>query len=154
TPTATTLFNYDTGCDSRAGRSINRNTGLVTETGSCRFATWRSAALGSARTLSGTATLLVWARKTSSGGTNPTLRTFLRVFDPGTSAYVELGAANVTVSTEPTAPWVAHTPSWSLAGVTVPAGRQIEIRIVATGGTRNIEIAYDTTALASSLTLP
>ncbi len=153
-PTAATLYNYDTNCESRAGRSINRNTGLVTETGSCRFATWRSAALAAARTLNGTATLSVWARKTSTGGTNPTLRAFLRVFDPGTSTYTELGAANATVTVNSTSAWARLDLAWTLSNVGVPAGRRIELKLVATGGTRNVEIAYDATSLASSLTLP
>lgn len=153
-PTAATLRNYDTNCESRAGRSINRNTGLVTETGSCRYATWRSAALAGPRTLNGTATLSVWARKTSTGGTNPTLRAFLRVFDPGTSTYTELGAANATVTANSTLAWARLDLAWALSSVDVPAGRRIEIKLVATGGTRNVEIAYDATGLASSLTLP
>jgi len=153
-PTAGTLYNYDTNCDSRAGRRLNRNTGLVTETGSCRYATWRSAALAEARTLDGTATLSIWARKASSGGTNPTLRAFLRVFDPATSTYVELGAANVTVATNSAQAWAERDLTWSLASVTVPAGRRIEIKLVATGGNRNVEIAYDANDLASALALP
>lgn len=153
-PTATTLFNYDTGCESRAGRSIRRNTGLVTETGACRYATWRSASLAAPRTLNGTSTLAVWARKTASGGTNPTLRAFLRVFDPGTSTYTELGAANVTVFTNANDAWAEYDLTWSLANVAVAEGRQIELKIVALNGTRDVEIAYDTTAYASSLTLP
>jgi len=153
-PTAATLYNYDTGCDTRAGRSFVRSTGLVSESVSCRYATWRSAALGAARTLNGTATLSVWARKTSTGGVAPTLRAFLRVFDPGTSSYTELGTADVTVTTESTSAWVAYAPSWSLASVVVPAGRQIELKLVVTGGTRNVETAYDTVAFGSALTLP
>lgn len=154
TPTASMLYDYDTGCGGRPGRAINRNTGLVSEIGSCRYATWRSAALASARTLNGTATLNVWARKTSTGGVAPTLRAFLRVFDPGTGTYAELGAANVTVTTESTAAWAPYAPSWSLASVAVPAGRQLELKLVVTGGTRNVEIAYDTVAYQSALVLP
>jgi hypothetical protein len=154
TPTAAALFNYDTNCETRAGRSINRNTGLVGEAVTCNYATWRSTALAAARTLNGTATLTVWARKTTALGTNPTLRAFLRVFDSGTSTYAVLGTANVTVTTEPTSAWAQYSPTWSLASVAVPAGRVIEIKIVATGGTRNVEIAYDTTANPSSLALP
>ncbi len=123
------------------------------ETTTCRYATWRSTALA-ARTLNGTATLAVWACKTATLGTNPTLRAFLRVFDPATASYTELGTANVTVSTEPTSAWAAHSPAWSLSGVTVPAGRIIEVKLVATGGTRNVELAYDEAAYPSSLTLP
>jgi hypothetical protein len=154
TPTAATLFNYDTGCESRIGRSIRRNTGAVGETGACRYATWRSAALPAARTLNGTATLTVFARKASSGGTAPTLRAFLRVFDPGTSAYTDLGPANATITTQPTLAFASYALSWTLVSVLVPVGHQVEVKIVATGGTREPEIAYDTTTYPSSLTLP
>jgi hypothetical protein len=154
TPTATTLYNYDTGCDSRAGRSIRRNTGAITETGACRYATWRSAALAAARTLDGTATLTVFARKATAGGTPPTLRAFLRVRDPGTSTYTELGSANATITTEPSVAFASYAMTWSLASVSVPTGRQIEVKIVALGGSVQPEIAYDTTAYPSSLTLP
>jgi len=153
-PTATTLYNYDTNCECRTGRSINRNTGLVSEAGSCRYATWRSAALAAARTLNGTATLTVFARKASTGGTAPNLRAFLRVFNPSTSAYTELGTANATIATESTLPFASYALSWTLASVSVPVGRQVEVETVATGGTRDAEVAYDTTAYASSLALP
>ncbi len=153
-PSAAVLRNYDTNCDSRAGRSITRGAGLVGEATTCNYATWRSAVLASARTLNGTATLAVWARKTSTGGTNPTLRAFLRVFDPGTSTYTELGAANATVAAASNQAWVELDLAWSLSSVPVPAGRRIEVKLVATGGTRNVEIAHDTTANPSALTLP
>jgi hypothetical protein len=153
-PTAGTLYNYDTNCEGRAGRSINRNTGLVTEATTCRYATWRSAQLGAARTMTGSAVLHVFARKRTANGNNPTLRAFLRVFDPVSSTYVELGTANVTVTTNPTSAWVDYQPTWALSGVVVPAGRQIEVKLVATGGNRNIEIAYDTAAYQSRLILP
>jgi len=153
-PTATTFYNYDTDCDARAGRSIKRGGGAVTETGACLYATWRSAALPAARTLNGTATLTTWARKSSTGGTSPTLRAFLRVFDPGTSAYVELGSANVSVTNDSSTAWASYALPWSLASVSVPAGRQIEVKIVATGSNRDPEIAYDTSATPTSLQLP
>jgi hypothetical protein len=153
-PAATTLYNHDTNCEVRAGRLINRNTGLVTEATTCRYANWRSAALAAARTLNGTATLTVYARKASAGGTAPTLRAFLRVLNPSTSTYTELGTANATITTEPTLPFASYALSWTLASVSVPAGRQIEVTIVALGGTREPEIAYDTAAYSSALTLP
>ena len=154
TPTAATLFNYDTNCDARAGRSFVRGTGLVTEAVVCRYATWRSAPLAAARTLDGSAVLRVWARKTSTLGVNPTLRAFLRVFDPSTSAYTELGTANVTVAAGSTSPFAELTPAWTLAGAVVPAGCVVELKLVATGGTRNVEIAYDTAAYGTRLQLP
>ena len=153
-PTASTLFNYDTGCESRVGRSIKRGGGAVTENGACLYASWRSGVLSSARTLNGTATLTTWARKSSTGGTNPTLRAFLRVFDPGTTTYAELGSASVSITNDSSSAWASYSLTWSLVSVSVPAGRQIEVRIVATGGNRDPEIAYDTTAYATSLQLP
>jgi hypothetical protein len=153
-PTAATLYNYDTNCDTRSGRSFVRNTGLVSEATVCRYATWRSAALGAARTLNGTATLVVWARKTTTGGTTPTLRAFLRIWNPTTSTYTELGSASVGVTNDSSTAFASYSPTWALASVAVPAGRQVEVKIVVTGGTRNVEIAYDTTAYPSALTLP
>jgi hypothetical protein len=152
-PSATTLYNYDTNCDSRAGRTIRRGGGLVTEAGTCLYATWRSTALPATRILTGTATLTVWARKTSANGTNPTLRAYLRVFDPATSTYVELGNAGVVVTSAPTA-WASYALTWSLASVPVSVGRQIEVKIVATGNNRDPEIAYDTKSYPASLQLP
>jgi hypothetical protein len=153
-PTAATLYNYDTGCETRTGRSLTRGTGLVTEVGSCKYATWRSAALAASRTLNGTGTLTIWARKSSTGGTNPTLRAFLRAFDPATSTYTDLATANVTVSAGSTSAFASLTPAWGLTSVVVPAGRLIEVKLVATGGTLNVDFAYDTTAYPTSVTLP
>lgn len=153
-PTATTLYNYDTDCDGRAGRAIRRGGGTVAETGPCMYATWRSAALAAVRTLNGTAALRVWARKTSANGTNPTLRAYLRVFNPVTSTYVELGSSSVTVTTGSSSAWGSYVLTWSLASVSVPVGRQIEVKIVATGSNRDPEIAYDTRSYPASLQLP
>jgi len=154
TPTGATLYNYDTDCDARPGRSIDRGTGQVNEDAACRFATWRSEPLAAPRTLDGTATLVVYARKQFSGGPNPRLVAFLRIVDPAGPMWTELGGASLAVNTNPKQAWSHRTFTWTLAGVTVPAGAQVEVKIVATGGTPNLEIAYDTTGQPSSLTLP
>ena len=96
----------------------------------------------------------MFARKATSGGTAPTLRAILRAFNPGTSTYTELGTANATITTEPTAAFASYVLTWTLASVSVPVGRQVEVKIVATGVTSDVDIAYDITANASSLTLP
>lgn len=153
-PSGATLYNYGSDCDGRPGREIQRGSGLVTETVTCRFATWRSAALPAARTLDGTATLSAWARKTASGGTNPTLRAFLRVLDPVSGMYTELGSSDAAVSRNANQSWGTLELSWALTGVSVPAGSVVEVKVVATGGTRDPEIAYDTTGQPSALTLP
>jgi hypothetical protein len=153
-PTGTTLHNYDTGCDSRPGRRIARGAGSAAESTACRFATWRSAPLAAGRTVDGTASLAIWARKAASGGTNPTLRAYLRVLDPGTGTYQELGAADATVIPNANQAWARLDLAWAFDAVTVPAGSQLEVLVVATGGTRDAEIAYDTTGQPSALTLP
>ena len=153
-PTGATLFNYDTDCDVRPGRSIDRGTGQVTEDAACRFATWRSEPLAAPRTLDGTATLVVYARKQFSGGPNPRLVAFLRILDPAGPTWTELGSASLAVNTNPKQAWSQRTFTWTLAGLTVPAGAQVEVRIVATGGTPDLEIAYDTIGQPSALTLP
>ena len=150
-PTAVTLRNYDTDCDGNSGRSIRRGLGAVSEVGACAYATWRSAPQLTGRVLTGTATLRIWGRKATSGGTNPTLRAYLRVFDPGTATYVELGGADASITTNA---WASSSFTWSPASVALPAGRQIEVKIVATGSNRDPEIAYDTTANPASLQLP
>jgi hypothetical protein len=153
-PTAATLPNYDTDCDTRTGRALVRGSGLVSESTACRYATWRSAPLAEVRTMNGMATAAIYARKSVSGGTDPTLRAFLRVFDPAMSTWTELGAANAVVIPNANQAWVAPALAWNLVNVTIPAGRVIELKLVATGGTRDLEVAYDTTAHASALTLP
>lgn len=153
-PTAGTLFNYDTNCDSVAGRVIQRNTGAVTEATTCRYATWRTAAFAAAAVLSGTASLEISARKAgSTGGTNPTLRAWLRDFDPGTGTYVELGNASLAITTDSTSPFALYTFSIPVSA-TVATGHRIELKLVALGGGRNVNIAYDTAAYPSTLTIP
>jgi len=63
----------------------------------------------------------VWARKASAGGMNPTLRALLRIFDPGTSTYTELGAADLSITTDASAAWASYTLAWSLTSVTARA---------------------------------
>lgn len=152
-PAASTLYNYDTDCDKRAGRAVDPGSGSVDEAAACSVATWQSAPLAQARTMSGTATLAIWARKSRSGGANPTLRAYLRVLDP-TGAYTELGSANGTVVPNARQAWARLTLTWTLTGVSVPAGSIVEVKVVTLGGTRDPEIAYDTTAYPSALTLP
>jgi len=153
-PTAGTLYNYDTNCDSVAGRVIRRNTGAVTEAVTCRYATWRTAAFAAAVGLSGTALLELSARKAgSTGGTNPTLRAWLRDFDPGTGTYVELGNASLAITTDSTAPFALYAFSIPVSA-TVATGHRIELKLVALGGGRNVNIAYDTAAYPATLTIP
>ncbi|HSW41890.1 MAG TPA: hypothetical protein VLM76_05225 [Patescibacteria group bacterium] len=57
------------------------------------------------------------------------------------------------MNTSPQQRWSVRTFSWTLAGVELPAGAQVEVRIGASGGTPDLEIACDTTGQPSALTL-
>ncbi|HEX8939572.1 MAG TPA: hypothetical protein VF763_05365 [Candidatus Limnocylindrales bacterium] len=148
-PTATTLSNYDTNCDSSTGRLIRVGTGLPTESTTCYYANWRTTAYATARALAGTVTLRIWAIRTGTNGTAPTLQGYLRDYNPGTNAYVELGTANVTVSATSQTQYVL---TWTLAA-TIPAGHQLELKLVAPSGNRDVIVAYDTTTYTSRLVL-
>jgi hypothetical protein len=128
-PTAIALPNYDTNCDALAGRVIVRNTGAVT------------------------ATLRLYARKATAAGTNPTLSAYLRDFNPVTSTYVTIGSATAAITTDATAPFAQYTFSWSLA-TSLAAGHQLELKLAAAGGNRDVNLAYDITANPSYLHLP
>lgn len=153
-PTAGTLYNYDTNCDSVAGRVIRRNTGAVTEATTCRYATWRTAAFAGAQAVNGTVSLGLSVRKAgSTGGTNPTLRAWLRDFNPGTGTYVELGNASLAITTDSTSPFALYAFSIPVSAM-VATGHRIELKLVALGGGRNVDIAYDTAAYPATLTIP
>jgi hypothetical protein len=86
----------------------------------------------------------------------------VRSFEPGygrlaalefvPSGYVELGSASGTVTTNSGQASAALDLSWSLAA-TIPAGHQLELKLVAGGGTLDVNVAYDTTDRLSRLVL-
>lgn len=104
--------------------------------------------------MSGTATLAVRCARPRPAARTPRSGRTSSLFDPGTSTCTELGAADVTVSTNANQAWTEHDLTRSLANVTGPAGGRIEIKLVTTGGTWYVEIACDTTRYPSALTLP
>lgn len=153
-PTAVTLYNYDSDCSSGAGRTIRSVSPAAPSQGTtCNYANWRAAASGSTRVLAGRAAVSVWARKTQTGGQDPTLVAYLRDFNPATGVYTELGSASAVVSANPSQAFAALSMSITLS-TTLPAGHQLELKLVATGGNRDVDVAYDTTSDPSRLTLP
>jgi hypothetical protein len=152
-PSAIALPNYDTNCDALAGRVIVRNTGAVTEATVCRYANWQTAVFVGGKTLNGTAIMRLYARKATAAGTNPTLSAYLRDFNPVTSTYVTLGTATAVISTDATLPFAQYSFSWALA-TSLAAGHQLELKLAAAGGNRDVNLAYDITANPSYLHLP
>ena len=153
-PTAATLFNYDTNCDSNTGRQITRRASASpTEATTCFYGNWRTAPLTSARTLSGTASVVVYARKASPNGTDPTLVAYLRDFNQVGGTYVELANAGAVITTSSASPFAMSAISIPVSA-TVAIGHQVELKFVASGSNRNVDLAYDTTTYVSTLTLP
>jgi hypothetical protein len=147
-PTVGSLNNYDTDCDSQAGRLIQSGGGLSSEATLCNYANWQTAAYGANRALNGTITLRIYAAKTGVI-TNTTLIAFLRDFNPSTSGYTDLGSQSVVVNTSTQ---TQFTLTWSL-NTSIPAGHKLELKMVATGTLTNAILAYDTSAEQSRLVL-
>ena len=152
TSTQATLQNYDSDCDSVAGRELLRGTALATESGLCKYANWRTSVYAAARPLKGTVTLRIWCRKTGTGGTNPTLTAYLRDYNPATTTYVELGSAAGAVVTNSGTAFAQLALTWTLS-TSVAAGDQLELKLVAGGGSLDANLAYDTTTQLSRLVL-
>ena len=150
--TQATLRNFDTDCDGVAGRVLVRGTALVTEATTCRYVNWRTGTYAAARPLDGTLTLRIWCRKTGSGGTNPTLTAYLRDYDPVSTTYATLGTTSGAVTTNSGAAFAQLVLTWALS-TSVPAGHQLELKLAASGGTRDVNLAYDTTTDLSRLVL-
>jgi len=150
--TTAALSNYDTDCDAVAGRVLVRGTALSSEATLCKYANWRTTTYPTARPLSGTMTLRIWCRKTGNGGTNPTLSAYLRAYDPVAASFVDLGSTSGAVTTNSGAAFAQLVLTWSLSA-TVPAGHQLELKLVAGGGTLDVNLAYDTTTQLSRLIL-
>jgi hypothetical protein len=156
--TQATLYNYDTNADSIAGRQIQKSGSGAGDTTLARYANWQTPAFATARTISGTVTVRIWAGVTGFPlGVMGVLVAYLRDFRPQGSKYTEI--ANATLSDgnfqHCVAGWVQKTITVSVAGYTVPAGDQLELKIETTSAAyANMILAYDTTLYPAVLSLP
>jgi hypothetical protein len=153
-PTATTLYNYDTDSANRPGRGITRNNPpSAALTTAYRYVNWRTPALGSALTLTGTVTVDLWSA-TNTGTANRTgsLIAYLRDYNPTAGTYAEIAngtytgayAVGRTYYERPIT--VTVSPAYSIA-----AGHILEVKIESPRATsqNNMLVAYDTTADSS-----
>jgi hypothetical protein len=158
TPTAATLYNYDTNADSLTGRRIQKSGTGAADSTLAHYANWRSASFASARSLSGSAVLRIWSG--ISGFTlnaRGVLVVYLRDYNPTSATYVEIANATLT-----DANWQAGSSTWVLKRITVPvssytlpSGHVLEVKVETTAASSaNMVIAYDTTAYPSALSLP
>jgi hypothetical protein len=155
-PTATVLSNYDKDNANRPGRGITRNNppspGLLT---AYRYVNWRTPALGTALSLSGTVTVDIWsATNTTVANGTGSLIAYLRDYDPSSSAYTEIANATYTAGYAAGRTYyetpirVTVTATYSL-----PAGHALEVKIESPTATSQYDmlVAYDTTTYSSAL---
>jgi hypothetical protein len=153
-PTATTLYNYDTDSANRPGRGITRanppSAALITNN---RYVNWRTPALASALTLTGTVTVDLWsATNTATANRTGSVIAYLRDYDPATATYVEIANGTYTGAYAVGRTYYERpiTVTVSTAYV-IAAGHELEAKIESPRATsqNNMLVAYDTTADSS-----
>ena len=147
-PTATTLYNYDTDRDGDAGRVIAKGGSGASEIDLGKMQNWRTAALTADECINGTVTVTLWAAIKDYGlGKAGEIVVYLR--DYNGSTYTEIGNGSVF-----NADWQGGSSTWVQATVnipglsyTIPSGNVIEVKLVVGGQSGDdMWIAYDTAA--------
>ena len=153
-PTATKLYNYDTDSANQPGRGITRaNPPSAALTTAYRYVNWRTPALASALTLTGTVTVDVWsATNTAAPNRTGSLIAYLRDYNPTAGTYAEIANGTYTGAYAVGRKYyelpikVTVSPAYSIA-----AGHMLEVKIESPRATskNNMLVAYDTTADSS-----
>ena len=151
-PTATTLFNYDSDRDSRAGRLIQKG-GSATTTDGTKFQNWRTQTFGQDVDIEGDVTFEFWSA----------MKDFKTDKRGHVVAYLMDGSTVIaSASVNPTTNWQGGSLTWveksvTFTGVndTIAAGSFLQLRVVV--GNRSSDdmwFAYDTASFQSTLTMP
>ena len=155
TPTATTLYNYDTDRDTFPGLLIAKGGLGAGETDPIKYQAWRSPVLASDLTIQGNVVVHLWsAIKDFQQGKQGTATVYLRDFDG--SSYTEIAKRKLN---DPN--WQRGSSTWVLKafviGVgshTLPAGHSLELKvIVEPTSADDLWFAYDTAAYPSRVML-
>jgi hypothetical protein len=153
-PTGATLYSYANNCSVRTGRRITRAAPVPTQATLCNYQNWRTAVPAGGLTLSGAITVDIWsATDTANANRTGGIVAYLRDFNPaGAGTYTEIanGIYNTTYVAGRT---FYHYPiTVNVAAYTVPAGHQLELKLVASSTYQSsMLVAYDTTAYPSFL---
>jgi hypothetical protein len=154
-PTVPILYQYSTNCVGRAGRRITRAAPNPNQATACNYVNWRTGVLVAAMPLNGTITVDIWsAADTANPNRTGGIVAYLRDFNPaGAGTYTEI-ANGLWHTTYVAGRTFYHYPiSVTLgAAYTVPAGHQLEVKLVATNAYQSaMLVAYDTTVYSSFL---
>lgn len=157
-PTAATLYNYDTNVDAQPGRRLRRAGSGPGESNLQRYANWQTGAFTGARTIAGNVRVDLWCAVVNfTLAQTGSIAAYLRDYDPGTGTYTEIANATLTQAN-----WQAGSGTWvfrqiSIPSVsyTMPAGHQLELKLITTTSAwSHMWVAYDTTAYPSALLVP
>ncbi|MFQ5352472.1 MAG: hypothetical protein ACE5D3_05285, partial [Candidatus Binatia bacterium] len=155
-PSATTLYNYDSDSDAGPGIVIARGGSGPGESDPGKYQAWRSPAFPFGAVIQSDVTVTLWtAMKDFSATKQGSLLIYLRDFN-GTS-YTTISAALFT-----SADWLDGSSAWQtlsrtfpIAGRTLAAGHQLELKIIVTEQSDDdLWFAYDTTAYPARIEIP
>jgi hypothetical protein len=157
-PTATTLYNYDTDRDAWPGRLIAKGGSGAGETDLTKYQSWRSSNMASPLQMNGTVSLRLWSAMKNFDNTKAgSVLAYLSAVNPGNGAATLIATASLTRADwmGTATGWVEDTLQLAVANVTIPVGRQLEVKlVVANSAGDDMWFAYDTIAYPASLTLP
>ncbi len=158
-PTATTLYNYDTNCDTRTGRLLQRSgtwTPSPATTTTCYFANWRMPALGTNLLLTRSVTVHLWVA-VNNGGSNRTggVVVYLRDYNPASGRYTEIASGTYSGQFAAGRTFYDRQIAVTLpADYTLAGTHQLELKAEAMAGlSYNMMLAYDTAANPSYISV-
>lgn len=157
-PTATTLHNYDIDADTAAGRQLRLSGSGPDEADLADYVNWRTNSFTASRAINGRARLEVWSTANALDLLKcGELIAYLRDYDPVADSYVDIASTSVSnlLWSGLDLGWVEYELTFSSVSYTVPAGHQLELKLITgSGSCRSLYVAYDTTDYDSRLTLP
>jgi predicted ribosomally synthesized peptide with SipW-like signal peptide len=151
-----TLYQYSMNCATQPGRRLTRANPSPTQATVCRYENWRTPVLTAAMTLSGAITVDIWsATDNNNNGRTGGIVAYLRDYNPTGGTYVELANGLYSTTYAITRHFYNYPITVTLATTkTVPAGHQLELKLVASNAYQaNMLVAYDTTGYPSLLSI-
>jgi len=156
TPISATLYNCDTDRDAYPGLLIAKGAKGSSETDPTKYQAWRMPALSTDLSINGNVRLTLWsAMKDFNTVKSGRITVFLRDFDGVNHREIAEGSLAQPNWSGGSASWVGKTVTFAAVNYSLPAGHQLEIKlIVDPGSADDMWFAYDTASYASRLQLP
>lgn len=155
-PTASSLFRYSTDIATDKGRIIQRSALGLAETDARKYVNWRSPALTTAKTITGTITIGLWGQPYGNKGSDATVTVYVRDYNPAGGSYVEITSLTYRNPTWATGrAFVEQVFALPVNGYSLAAGHVLELRVMApSSGAADVVLAYDMVTYQSALRLP